>query len=168
MQCLQIRKHGEFLGTPKVLEIGEDFDLIFQTTKNVVLVKSDNLVISPELDEIYSSSEFTYAGLIICQLSDCFESRPLMKIDGYQEFDLIEVRINVSETAYWNFIMPFTADSDSTQILQMYRDNPAYVNHGCIFKPENIQKLMADEKTEDMFHRAMEICKGKQLENLNN
>lgn len=169
MKFLKIKntEDGELLKTPKILEMGVDFDMIFKQGGKAVLVKSDSLIISPDLIEIYSSSEFTHTGIVICNLSDCYQSRSLIEIDGFCEFDVITRQF---ETKKESWLLLFTNgkliinDTDyyqnsTVKWLQeeyIYCDKAnnfveAYVNKKTIFTQDN------QVKYPELYQEALEI-----------
>jgi hypothetical protein len=85
MKYLQINKiDGEL--NPKLLEMGVDFDMIFEN----YLLKST----SDYGGEIKDGKSGDYALIehdtdIVALISDCYQSRPLIEINGFCEFDII-------------------------------------------------------------------------------
>jgi hypothetical protein len=128
---LQIQKDG-ILIPPKTLEMGVDFDTVRCSSK-------DNQYLT-----------FIDGGLdCIVNLSDCFQSRPLLEIDGYCEFDLVFYRSDKEP-----MLILFDKDaslkifgySKKNQFYPIYsltfqsRQHDTFVSRRSIFKPENQTK----------------------------
>jgi hypothetical protein len=151
MKFLQIKKHRlKEEQIPRILEMGVDFDrIIYNQMEGIV----GNLLLcdrpeNPTKDEYYSKN--------IAFISDCYQSRPLIEIDGYCEFSVylhndceddtqdekmviyektksgfIMIDINCEQTSYGKWFDGTAYDIRAINDIEDYKDL------GSIFKPEN-------------------------------
>ncbi len=123
MKFLQIKKDGGLI-PPKVLEMGVDFDMIDSfgliKTNFHKYRKGDSLIIQR-----------------IVKLSDCYQARPLIEIDGFCEFDIYIVNGDVNNAALCRCSDYFLAF-----IFNGFRYDPRckFENIGSIFDPGNQAK----------------------------
>ena len=75
MKFLQIKQDGLLLETPRILEIDAEFDMIF-----------DGALYAIGYADLFAQ----LSNSKVCDISDCYKSKPLIEIDGYTEFDVIE------------------------------------------------------------------------------
>jgi hypothetical protein len=108
---------------PKTLEMGVDFNHIRQVQDYPAFLCNDSK----------KHNGFDK----VCNLSDCFQSRPLIEIDGFCEFNIYIVNNNVNSVVLctWSdYFLAFTFSGFR------YDDRCLYTNLGSIFKPENKAK----------------------------
>ena len=140
MKFLQIKKHRlKEEQIPRILEMGVDFDrIIYNQMEGIV----GNLLLcdrpgNPTKDAYYSKN--------IAFISDCYQSRPLIEIDGFCEFDVL-----LKKQKYYDYIELLFIENyemvgwniwggESTELnwsLKVFTKDKI-TNLGSIFKPEN-------------------------------
>jgi len=119
MKVLQIKKDGVLI-PPKVLESGVDFDTLRYCSKD------------------YQYLTFIDGGLdCIVNLSDCFQSRPLIEIDGFCEFNLYMINASDENIVLCTFNQNFYCfDFNGFR----YDDRCTFTKLGSIFDPKNQAK----------------------------
>jgi len=143
MKVLQIEKDGVLI-PPKILESGVDFDTIYRFGNVTCLIKKLPPLYIERLNKdgsiaTFSTSDQELDCEVICYLSDCYQERPLIEIDGFCEFDILQT---FNDTILF---LPFKVISgcynlnNETQAYQ-YNDIGTFTKLGSIFKPENQQK----------------------------
>ena len=154
MKFLQLTKNNKPLKVPKILELGHgltaDFNTITFDTEfdQIVLVdtqphrsyqKTDGRNYDYELQIVEQYN-------IICNLSDCYQSRPLIEIGQWCEFDLLEDSLD-SEirllTVSTNKIATLDQMNKTGVVLHNWWLNPTtqeIKNIGSIFTKENQKK----------------------------
>jgi hypothetical protein len=188
MIFLQTHQNNTLLETPKLLVMEVDFDFIFESrlyksykTKDSNLSHED--LVNIENSEVYQSylqlnSLYSEIGDFVANISDCYNSRPLIKIDGFCEFDVIvhqkydNTRMLISsdfatkeKLGIWNDSLFSTINkSDNYNIRYSgddiidsgwQKDNRWDENQGSIFSPENSQKYP------ELYKQALEIITQK-------
>jgi hypothetical protein len=133
MKFLQIKNTEN--GEPSVLESFKDFDLISDNALIVCLSKYDGGRSFYENKEVYFKR--------ICLLDDCYKSRPLIEIDGYCEFDILNYSISAE--------IPIIHLIKAKTIFSHIRSKYSFENLGSIFLPEN------KEKYPELYQEALRI-----------
>jgi hypothetical protein len=123
MKFLQIKYQKQKIN-PKILEMGVDFNHIRQVEDYPAFLCNDSK----------KHNGFDK----ICNLSDCYQSRPLIEIDGFCEFDVVTDTYNVEVQTIYS--LPET--------IKNRRD---LINLGSIFKKEN------QEKYPELYQGALKI-----------
>lgn len=104
MKLLQILKNNKIIKSPKILEFGKDFNCIFKDFRGEFLVMTQNQNIN------HTDNKLTveYDEDIICQLSDCYESRPLTtsEISAINKDPELFIK-----SPLWNSIISITLDN---------------------------------------------------------
>lgn len=126
MKCLQTRNTPN--GKPRVLEMGVDFDFIgngcLYTAHNFVGERS-NLV---NFDSIDNGCYMDF----VCSIEDCYQSRPLIEINGYCEFDLIERTLKGV----------YSDNSDDVDTIMITIDNIAsFLSRLLVIKMKNLKVI---------------------------
>ena len=161
MKVLQLSQNNKALQVPKILELGHgltaDFNTITFDTEfdQIVLVdtqphrsyqKTDGRNYDYELRIVEQYN-------IICNLRDCYQSRPLFELDGHCEFDVL---IYTDEGIEYEYIFVFHPTKKTFGLLtnqgqdskyfipinsELYKDygNPTKTQ-GSIFTNENQRK----------------------------
>jgi hypothetical protein len=120
MKYLQTRENRKEI-EPKLLEMGVDFSSI-QCYNNEIIIN--------------------YNGDDICLLPDCYQSRPLIEIDGFCEFDVIEDKWE--DGSYFNLfllddyrLMFVNIKGGRSGLSREYKKAFKYESIGSIFNSEN-------------------------------
>jgi hypothetical protein len=106
---------------PRILEMGKDFyNLGFES--------------SSETDP----SLFNINGDILCNLSDCFQQRQLIEIDGFGEFNILVSKTHLDKPYLYNFKSKLLYEPFDKPVRiheTMFYDD--CINNGSIFTSEN-------------------------------
>jgi hypothetical protein len=170
MTYLQTHENNILLEIPKSLVMGVDFDLILDShhLPNSKLCKL-NCVDFDDEDSAIIRIEY------ICNLSDCYNQRPLIEIDGFYQFDVVftmkrrivskvEGSVHWSPLGYKDFECIYFVDyTDTEEYSDGYRSKGRFLdtivedrNLGSIFTLENSQKYP------ELYKEALEIINPNQ------
>ena len=129
MKLLQLSQNNKPLEEPRILKAGTDFDII-TSTGNLLRITNSNPL---ECDTV-------------CNLSDCYQSRPLFEIAQWCEFDLLEDSLDSEVrllTVSTNKIATLDQMNETGVVLHNWWLNPTtqeIKNIGSIFLVENQRK----------------------------
>ena len=156
MTFLQIQKTAD--NQAKILELGTD--LSYMSDEGSGLILYDKYY----WDEIITDS--------IVPLSDCYQSRPLIEVDGFCEFDIVNIYLDnnrINEKGEWvatneNFLVYFDGQAitfkgwdneryDERELFRFTESSYILTNLGSIFDPETSKKYP------NLYQQALEIIK---------
>jgi hypothetical protein len=125
MKVLQLKECGVSI-PPKRLEMGADFH---------------SVQYYEEIEDEGSTTQYTYLednnSDFVCNLSDCYQSRPLIEIDGFCEFNIYMIDDNVNNVVlciFNGYFLAFTFNGFR------YDDRCKFTNLGSIFDAKNQAK----------------------------
>ena len=137
MKVLQIENTEE----PRILKAGFDFDII-TATGNLLRITNSNPL---ECDTV-------------CSLDDCYESRPLIEIDGFCEFDVIEYRGTFGIFIIYDMrISAHFSDHECERCLSPIKSNYKKIDKNTMKSNRSIFTKENQEKYPELYTEALEL-----------